>query len=104
MLADAAYTNSTNVLTPYRGVRYHLKEWQRGGRAPLNYRELYNLRHAQKRNVVESTLGVTKKKFPILQHMLPYSLVEQRDIVICCLLLHNFIRKTNLYDDDFTYT
>ncbi len=21
-----------------------------------------------------------------------------------CYLLHNFIRKTNLYDDDFTYT
>lgn len=52
-LADAAYTNTSNVLTPFRGVRYHLKEWQRGGRTPLNSRELYNLRHAQKRNVEE---------------------------------------------------
>lgn len=29
-LGDAGYALSTKVLTPYRGVRYHLREWQRG--------------------------------------------------------------------------
>lgn len=26
-LADAGYANSDDLLAPYRGVRYHLKEW-----------------------------------------------------------------------------
>ena len=29
-LGDAGYALSTKVLTPYRGVRYHLREWQKG--------------------------------------------------------------------------
>ena len=29
-LGDAGYALSTKVLTPYRGVRYHLREWQQG--------------------------------------------------------------------------
>jgi len=29
-LADAGYSLSPSFLTPYRGVRYHLKEWSRG--------------------------------------------------------------------------
>ena len=27
-LADAGYSNSNHLLTPYKGVRYHLKEQQ----------------------------------------------------------------------------
>ena len=30
-LADAGYANSDSLLVPYRGVRYHLKEWSSGG-------------------------------------------------------------------------
>jgi hypothetical protein len=30
-LADAGYANSDSLLVPYRGVRYHLKEWASGG-------------------------------------------------------------------------
>jgi hypothetical protein len=30
-LADAGYPNSDLLLVPYRGVRYHLKEWATGG-------------------------------------------------------------------------
>ena len=33
-LADAGYPLCRQLLTPYRGVRYHLKEW---GRARLRY-------------------------------------------------------------------
>ena len=32
-LVDAGYANSDKLLVPYRGVRYHLKEWaSRGNR------------------------------------------------------------------------
>ena len=33
-LGDAGYALSDTCLTPYRGTRYHLKEWVRGGRRP----------------------------------------------------------------------
>ncbi len=65
-LADAGYAFSCSVLTPYRGTRYHLKEWSRGSEKPQNPKELFNLRHAQLRNVVERIFGVVKKRFPVL--------------------------------------
>lgn len=33
-LADAGFAASPKLLTPYRGIRYHLAEW---GRAQLRY-------------------------------------------------------------------
>lgn len=30
-LGDAGYANSDKILSPYRGVRYHLKEWDKAG-------------------------------------------------------------------------
>jgi hypothetical protein len=82
---------------------YHLKEWARGNRKPVNAKELYNLRHASARNLAERVLGITKEKFPILSTMMEYDFPTQRDMVLCCLLLHNFIRKTNLFDKGFQY-
>jgi hypothetical protein len=66
-LVDGGYANTPSFLAPYRGVRYHLKEYGRGHRRPQNYKELFNHRHAILRNHVERTLGVLKKRFPILK-------------------------------------
>ena len=66
-LGDAGYGLTKKVQTPYRGVRYHLKEWVAAGLVPLkNY---YYLRHFSSRNVIERLFGVTKKRFPILNDM-----------------------------------
>lgn len=48
LLVDAGYALLPQVLTPYRGARYRLKEWVPTsiGR-PQNVRELFNLRHAK---------------------------------------------------------
>ncbi|ESK93947.1 transposon en spm sub-class [Moniliophthora roreri MCA 2997] len=46
-LADAGFGTCDNLMVPYRGVRYHLNEWQRGHLRPNNWEELFNLRHAQ---------------------------------------------------------
>lgn len=43
LLADAGYSNSDYNLTPYYGVRYHLKEQALGNRKPENKEELFNL-------------------------------------------------------------
>ncbi|WVQ88296.1 hypothetical protein IAS59_002030 [Cryptococcus gattii] len=50
-LADAGYGVHPGLRVPYRGVRYHLKEWGKANTRPRNEQELYNLRHASTPNV-----------------------------------------------------
>jgi hypothetical protein len=57
-LGDAGYGNSEYVMAPYRGVRYHLKEQRQADLKPNNAKELFNLRHASLRNVIERIFGV----------------------------------------------
>ncbi|KAK4407850.1 hypothetical protein Sango_0366000 [Sesamum angolense] len=45
-LCDNGYANEEGFLTPYRGVCYHLREWDRGFRGPQNHQELFNLKHS----------------------------------------------------------
>ncbi|OWZ23791.1 hypothetical protein PHMEG_0001246 [Phytophthora megakarya] len=52
LLADAGYGLQPQILTPYRGVRYHLKEFAVGTGRPRTGKELFNLHHAKARNVV----------------------------------------------------
>ena len=62
-LGDTGYTNIDIVLVLYYGTRYHLKEQRLSGKKPENYRELFNLRHASLRNVIERIFGVLKRKY-----------------------------------------
>ena len=64
---------------------------------------IIHLRHASIRNLAERILGITKEKFPILATMMEFKFKTQRDIALCCLLLHYFIRKTNIYNEGFDY-
>ncbi|KAH1114914.1 hypothetical protein J1N35_008292, partial [Gossypium stocksii] len=43
-LVDAGYGIQNGYITPYRGVRYHLKEFSAQG--PENAKELFKLRHS----------------------------------------------------------
>jgi DDE superfamily endonuclease len=100
-LGDAGYALSRFVLTPYRGVRYHLQEWASGNQRPQNKEELFNLRHSSLRNVIERSFGVVKKRFPILVKMSSYPYNFQVTLVRCAFMLHNFIRLNQHYDDEF---
>ena len=100
-LADAGYALSWMTLTPYRGIRYHLKEWSRARDKPQNKEELFNLRHASARNVVERIYGVCQKRFPILTSMHAYPIETQAKLVKCAFLMHNFIRRETIYEDYF---
>lgn len=100
-LGDAGYPLKECVLTPYRGVRYHLKEFGRGSQRPRNKEELFNYRHAQLRNVIERTYGVIKKRFPVLVKMNSFSIEFQVKIVVCAAILHNFIRLNE--SEDYFY-
>ena len=98
-LGDGGYGLSEVILTPFKCVRYHLKEFDVNG--PVNAKELFNLRHASLRNVIERMYGNIKRRFPVLVKMSPYDFDFQCDIVQCCFLRHNFIRLNQLYEDEF---
>ena len=100
-MGDAGYALSWKVLTPYRGVRYHSREWALGNRSPQNAKELFNLRHSSLRNAIERIFGVIKKRIPILVEMSPYTFPFQIDLVLCTMMLHNYIRSHQMFDDEF---
>jgi len=52
-LVDAGYGAKPGFLPPFRGVRYHLKEWGRGSNPVQNEKELFNHRHSSLRVTVE---------------------------------------------------
>jgi hypothetical protein len=63
-LVDGGYANTPSFLAPYRGVRYHLKEFGSGRRRPQNSKELFNHRHALLRNHVKRALGCLRSASP----------------------------------------
>jgi len=94
-LGDVGFMLKAQVITPYRGVRYHLKEYSQRG--PQNARELFNHRHSSLRNVIEKTFGVLKKRFPIIASgtKTHYSVDTMTDIILACCILHNFLRRVD---------
>jgi len=95
-LVDAGYSGSDPLLLkPYRRVRYHLHEWSLSGRRPVNEKELFNLRHASLRNVVERSLGVLKARFRLLQaERRGLSMADQIRLTYACVYLHNFLNAS----------
>ncbi|XP_014517225.1 putative nuclease HARBI1 [Vigna radiata var. radiata] len=94
-LSDAGFMLKSTVLTPYRGVRYHIKEYTRRG--PQNAHKLFNHRHSSLRNVIERTFGVLKKRFPIIASGTEphYDLETMTEIILACCILHNFLRSVD---------
>lgn len=92
-LVDGGYANTPKFLAPYRNVRYHLKEQARGSCRPRDYKELFNLRHARLRNIIERIIGILKMRFPILKVATHYPMDTQVKIPLVAMVLHNIIRS-----------
>ena len=107
-LADAGFPHCPELLVPFCGVWYHLQEWGAAGvwyvfasisvyyltysHSPVNAKELFNLHHAQARNVIERIFGVLKQRFRIL--LLPhYPLDFQPRIPAALCAIQNFIQE-----------
>ncbi|XP_040934463.1 putative nuclease HARBI1 [Gossypium hirsutum] len=88
-LADAGYGIRNGFITPYRGVRYHLKEFSAQG--PENAKELFNLRHSSLRITIERVFGILKKRFRVLDAEPFWNFQTQVDIVLVCCIIHNHI-------------
>lgn len=65
---------------------------------PQNKKELYNLQHAQKRNVVERAFGVFKERFQIIEVGCEYSISIQVRLFLALCALHNFILASDAGD------
>ena len=92
-LADAGYANRGMLLSPYRGVRYHLREIGAAGRRPRTKEELFNLRHSSLRNVVERTFGVFKRRWRIFDRPHEFSIKTQVKLVYGLVAIHNYISQ-----------
>lgn len=66
---------------------------------PKDYEELFNLRHAQARNVIERIFGVLKRRFKLSTTAPEYPLNIQAMFIVAMALLHNFIRVHDPNDD-----
>lgn len=62
-------------------------------------KELFNLRHAQARNVVERIFGVFKKRFQIFAKPVEWPVETQAKLVQALAVVHNIIRIYDPQDD-----
>ncbi|KAL6176391.1 hypothetical protein ACLB2K_053025 [Fragaria x ananassa] len=93
-LGDCGFPNRRRFLAPFRGTRYHLKDFCGGeGNHPVNAVELFNLRHASLRNVIERIFGIFKSRFTIFKSAPPFPYKTQAELVLACAGLHNFLRQ-----------
>ncbi|CAL9024076.1 unnamed protein product [Prunus brigantina] len=92
-LVDCGFANRRQFLAPFRGVRYHLQDFAGHGHDPENENELFNLRHASLRNVIERIFGIFKSRFTIFKLAPPFLFKTQAELVLACAALHNFLRK-----------
>jgi hypothetical protein len=65
--------------------------------------ELFNLRHAQLRNVIERIFGVLKHRFRILQTAPQFNFETQTILIPILCALHNFIRSRVSGEEDIFY-
>jgi hypothetical protein len=74
-------------------------EFQHGN--PVGWKEVFNHAHSSLRNVIKRCFIILKNKWRILEYLSSYPIHKQAQIIVACMTLHNFIRDSALYDDDF---
>ncbi|KAL0559282.1 hypothetical protein IC582_003883 [Cucumis melo] len=100
-LVDSGYSNMPGFLAPFRGQRYHLRDFREMKHRPRGREEGFNYRHSSLRNVIERCFCVLKAQFLILKQMPPYPIKTQKYIPIACCTVHNYIRLNDRQDDLF---
>ena len=100
-VADAGYSNCHETLTPYKKVRYHLREITTAGMQPKDMYELFNFRHSSLRNVVERTFGVFKRRWRIFDRPHEFEFRKQKQLIYALAAVHNFINMHYRVDEDY---
>ena len=71
---------------------------------PVDKKELFNLRHASARNVIERIFGVMKRHFRILLISSEYKIEIQARIPTALCALHNYIRAHDPHEGPLPHT
>ena len=90
-LVDSGYVNRPGFLSPYRGTKYHIQDFQNAAE-PRGKKEMFNYAHSSLGNVIERAFGVLKMKWRILSKVPSYPPNTQTHTIVACFALHNFIR------------
>ncbi|RLN12060.1 hypothetical protein C2845_PM09G13590 [Panicum miliaceum] len=64
-------------------------------RGPDKWEEEINFHHLKLQNVVERSFGVAKNKWQMLKGVFHYPKEKQRNIIVACFALHNFVMEDN---------
>ncbi|WVZ77204.1 hypothetical protein U9M48_025098 [Paspalum notatum var. saurae] len=92
-LVDGGYANTLSFLAPYIEVPYHTEEHEQSNLQPRDFRELFNLCHAQLRRQMKHAVCLLKMRFPILNVATSYRKETQVKIPAAAVVLHNIIQK-----------
>ncbi|XP_038685894.1 protein ALP1-like [Tripterygium wilfordii] len=95
-LGDVGFGIRNGVISPYPGVRYHLKEFN--DYPPQNKKELFNYRLSSLRTIMDQGLGVLKKRFRALDAEPFWPFETQVDIVLASCIIHNYVMGVDSYD------
>jgi len=82
-VADDAFGLSPHIMKPYAGV-FNKRSTQR----------IFNYRLSRARRVVENVFGIMASVFRILRKPMLLEPQKASNIVMTCVLLHNFLRKS----------
>ncbi|CAL8178212.1 unnamed protein product [Prunus armeniaca] len=77
---------------PLSSTSFRITTRKRGS-DPETATELFNLRHASLRNVIERIFGIFKSRFTIFKLAPPFPYRTQAELVLACSGLHNFLRR-----------
>lgn len=104
-LGDAGFTADSNLMVPYKGVRYHLERFGIGHEntedytpdqirqlEPKNRLEIFNFCHARHRVGIENTFGRVKNMVKILRGEIPYTIKSAIQIINCGFAFYNFYK------------
>ena len=71
-----------------------------GSFRPKNHKELFNLRHATARNVIERIFGVIKKKWKLVGRSDQYLPDIQSRVILALCVLYNCVKTWDLTDPE----
>lgn len=88
ILGDEAFALSNNLMKPYSGT------YQKGSKE-----RIFNYRLSRARRVVENAFGICSSVFRILRKPMLLKPEKAQLVVMACVYLHNFLRKSKTSQD-----